>query len=213
MNVALHDAGDRLAAIGSDRHMNTHRVRPRGDVELPADPHQRVTKPHQKTIAQIVLGGGIGRSAAVEPVQDDLVAAIEDVDERRAVAGRRFRTEDVQIRRELDQARRVHRRLVEIGDDPVARSLRIDREVNGADDLLVAGQADVGACRDLDARHLGARRRRRRRRATRPRRSSDDTSWRPPFSERYCALRLPTNWLNAASHLAMVCSGPVSLRK
>ena len=128
--------------------MNLHRHRPILTIELPADPDEREAEAHQEAIAEIVFGRRIGRAAAIEAVQHDLVAAIEDVDERGAVAARRLGPEDVEIGGELDASGRVDRRLVEIDDQAVARILRIDREVDRADDLLVARRAEVGAAGD-----------------------------------------------------------------
>src|SRR5262249_16183218 len=120
-----------------------------------------------------------------------------------AVARRNLRPQDVEIRRELDAAGGVDRRLVEIHHHAVARRVRIDREVDRADDLLVSGGADVRALRDLDARHFGARG------AAEDQREGDRQAQRL-F---HCVPKLPTKWLNAASHFATVFSGPVSLMK
>src|SRR5262249_32679088 len=190
-------------AIGRDRHVHAQRVGPRGDVDLPADPHDRVAEAHQKAIAEIVFGRRIGRAAAVESVQDDFVATVEDVHQRDAVSGRGLRPEDVEIRRELDETGGVDRRLVEIDDQAIAPRLRIDREVDRADDLLVAGDPDVRASGDVDARDL------------RTRDGARDQHERRGQAEhpRHWNLKLFTNWLNAASHFATVCSGPVSLMK
>ena len=152
------DAGDRGATIGRHRHADAHRQRPLGHIELPPDPDQRVAEPHQEPIAKIVVGRRVWRPAAIEAVQRDLVTAIEDVDERCAVSSRRLRPQDVQIGRELDAARGVDGGLVEVGDDLVVGILGVDGEMDRADDLLVARQAEVGTARDLDARHLRAER-------------------------------------------------------
>src|SRR5262249_25601284 len=147
--------------------------------------------------------GGIRRPAAVETIQHDLVAAVQDVHQRDAVSRCRLRPKDVEIRGELHEASGVERRLVEIDDRAIARRLRVDGETDGADDRLVAGCPDVGACRDVDSRDLCTRN------AARDQRERGEE----PEHLFHWSLKLLTNRLNAASHFATVCCGPVSLMK
>jgi hypothetical protein len=58
-------------------------------------------------------------------------------------------------RGELDEPLAVLFRLVEIDHDGVARVRRIDGKIDRADELLVAGCADIGTSDNLDADDLG----------------------------------------------------------
>jgi hypothetical protein len=63
-----------------------HQAAAVGKVKLPADPHQRVTLLHQKTVAQIKRRIRIERRRRpVESVEHVLTATVENVKQRNAV--------------------------------------------------------------------------------------------------------------------------------
>ena len=108
-------------------------------VELPADPDEREALAHQEAVAESAsVDRSADAAARLNPVSTVLRPRLTMSIERDAVALRRvLRLEDLEIGGELDQPGGVARRLVEIGDDPVARVRRIDDEVDLADDQLV----------------------------------------------------------------------------
>src|SRR5689334_6127215 len=99
----------------------------------------------------------------VEDGKESLVAAIHDIEEQDAVSVRgllRFNNE--QVGGKLHLALAVPRRLVEIGDDAIARIIRRDREVDLAGELFIWSDRAEGfsaehvlTARDFDARDLG----------------------------------------------------------
>ena len=154
--IGANETGDRLA-LGTfcDRRVETHQAGFIAHIPLPADPDQGDAAPHEKAVAEFVRGRGIERTFGVlYHVQHPFTAAIWDLDERRAVRMRRvFRLENVNIGRELDFARAVPRRLVEVDDGLIGGGLGFDREVHLADHLLVgAGVAECFAVEDVGAR-------------------------------------------------------------
>ena len=155
---------DDTGHAGRRRHVDPDRAVALRHVELPADPHDREALPHQQAVAELGVRRQVaGRGGAVESGEDGPAAAVDDVDERDAVpVGRVLRLEDREVGAELDEPGGVARRLVEIGDDLVARALGIDDEVDASDDQLVAAGRTEGAPAehvpargDVDARHFG----------------------------------------------------------
>jgi hypothetical protein len=133
------------------------------NIELPPHPHQGIALLHQEAVAEIPLGGWVGyHRCAVVVAKDVLAPAVEDIEERDAVAaGGIFRSKHVEISRKRHAPVRIARRLVEIDDGLIAGMRGIDREKHLPDDLLVgAGGAErlaaenVRARSNLDSRHL-----------------------------------------------------------
>ena len=143
VNVARDDARDDGAVLGRDGHFDPDGAVARRDVELPAHRHH-----HHAHLPQQPIVGGVARPRRPVEPQGGRAAAIDDVDEGRAVAAR-YRALQREVRGELDEARGVPRRLVDVRDDGVARVLRVHREPQPANHLFPAG-ADVGARDHLD---------------------------------------------------------------
>ena len=166
--VAAHEPANRAAVLGRGRRIDADQTLPLRHVELPADPQQREALAHQEAVAHL---GGRGRIEAaarvVEESEHAFAAAIGDLIEHRAVAAPdRLRLDHVEVGRELDLARRVSRRLVEIGHDAVRRQRRIHGEEDLSRQLLVRTGGAEGLAADeiaarlhIDADDLGERRR------------------------------------------------------
>ena len=138
-----------------------------GDVELPSDPHQRVTVLHEQAITEIAVGGRIvARPPRLNRPNRTHDAAVRDFEEQDAVALRRIRrSKHVQIGREAHAAIGITSRMIEIDDADVVRIGRIQRELDAADEPLVWPGGSEGlptrhsrSRRDGDARDLGGRR-------------------------------------------------------
>ena len=79
-----------------------------------------------------------GVCRVLEDRQNPLRAAIAGFVEEPAVAARGIdRLEEIEVRREFDEALRILRREIQIDDAAVLRPRRIEGEVNGAHQLLV----------------------------------------------------------------------------
>ena len=153
-------------AGGGDRNRHPHPSR--RYVPLPSHPQQREALPHERAVAELRGGGRIGRVGGVlEDRQDPLAAAVAGLVEEAAVAAPRIhRFQQVEVRRELDQALRVLRGAIEVDDGAVLRQPRVEREVHPADEFLVgAGGTERRAVQhrlaadDLEAGHAGVGRR------------------------------------------------------
>src|SRR5437764_370638 len=92
------------------------------NVELPPDPHQRITLPHQEAVAEIRLGGGIENLwRAVEVADDVLAPTIEHIEQRDAIAERGVLwPQNVEISSEGHAPGGIAWRLIEIDDRLIA---------------------------------------------------------------------------------------------
>ncbi len=137
--ITPHESLDRLAVVGRRRRVHADEAGALRDVELPADPQQREALIHQKPVAHLGRGRGIGASSGViEEAEHAFAAAVGHFVEHGAVAAlHSFRLDEKEVRRELDLAARVARGLVEVGHDLVRGQRRIDREINLPGDFLV----------------------------------------------------------------------------
>ena len=112
----------------------------RRQVELPADPHQRVALTHEEPIAEIGGRGGIRGAAcgSVEAPEQTLGAAIGNLEQQDPVPACRVDgTQYEQVGGEVHAAVRCPSRAIDIDDTSVSRVGRIDRERDGADQLFV----------------------------------------------------------------------------
>lgn len=130
---------DRFAVLENGRCFEPHQAAAVGKVKLPADPHQRVTLLHQKTVAQIKRRVQIERRRRpVESVEHVLTAAVENIKQRNAVAVRLiFWGKHEEIGHPSHTPGGIAWSLVEIGDRLVAAIVRIERVVHLAGDFLV----------------------------------------------------------------------------
>ena len=125
------------------------------DVELPPDRDEREALKEQRGVAKVrfrcrVVRGGSGTERGEQAES----SAVDDVEEDDAVAARGvLRFENEEIGRELDLPLAVSRGQVDIGDDLIARILRVDREVRLPVKFLVgADVAERFAVQDVDSR-------------------------------------------------------------
>ena len=138
--VGADQTGDRLIR-GSfhDRRIQPHQTRLIAHIPLPTDPHQCHTTSHQETVTEFFRGRGIRRPFGIlHHAQHPFAAAIRDLDECGAARSRRLlRLKNVNVGGELDLALCVARRFLQINDDSVRRGIRLYREENLADQLLI----------------------------------------------------------------------------
>ncbi|TMD86258.1 MAG: hypothetical protein E6I78_06095 [Chloroflexi bacterium] len=129
-----------------DGHAQREPLITREDIALPSSPGNRVALLHQQAITKIGRGLRIidpGR--LVEAVQDDLVAAIVHLEDQLLVPPAQVdRPQEVDVAADLDQAARISRRLVEVGDGGVAGVQRIEPQINRAGDPLVGARRTEG---------------------------------------------------------------------
>jgi hypothetical protein len=81
------------------------------NVDFPADPHHRVTVPHEQPVTEVCIGRRIGAGSrrAVEAAQQTSTAAVCDFEEEDAIALRRIaRTKDVQSWKKTARGHRNH---------------------------------------------------------------------------------------------------------
>ena len=154
--IAADEAGDPPAVLGRDGHLHPHHARPLGNVPLPSHPEQREALTHEPAVAEVGVGRRIERRGG-------FAAAVADFVEQAAIAARGIdRLQHVEIGARFHLAARVARRERQVDDHRVAREIRIDAEVDFADELLVrsrgaelaAVQHDLAA---LDAQANDAR--------------------------------------------------------
>ena len=58
-DLAADDAGDRFAVVWGDRRKDANEFLALGDIELPADPEERESLPHEGPVAHLCVGGRI----------------------------------------------------------------------------------------------------------------------------------------------------------
>ena len=128
------------------------------NVELPADPDQRVALLEQQRIAEVLFGAQFAAVVEVEHAQHAPAAAIGDFEQRRAVPLRRIlRPQHDQVGGELHQSFGVLRRAIDIRDDLVGGQFGIDGEIDFARDLLVVRDGKIHPLGDLDTCDGGVR--------------------------------------------------------
>ena len=137
--VAAHQACDSPSVVGRDRHLHSHDAGSIGHVPLPSHPEEREALTHERAVAELRLGRRIGAAGRfLKCGEHRLAAAVADFVEQPAVAAPRVDGhEQVEVSAELDLAIRVARRELQIDDVRIAGEIRIEREVDLADDLLV----------------------------------------------------------------------------
>ena len=126
------------------------------NVELPADPHDRKALVHQKAIA-------VPPGAATVESQGGLVPPVRNIDQRHTVPALRIgRRQDHQIGGRFHHSLTVPRRAIQVRDDLVHWIVRVDRERDPTDDLLIG--TDVAKASpvfegttldDVDRRNIG----------------------------------------------------------
>ena len=110
------------------------------DIELPSDPHERVSLFHQEAVAEVGRGSWILTSvrAAIEAPEESLAPPIGDLEQQRAVAFLRVnRAQDIEIGGEVHAAICAACRVLEIDDARVVLVGGIERELDRAGELLV----------------------------------------------------------------------------
>ena len=147
--IAAHPAGDRLAGIGRNRDLHPHA--PFRHVPLPSHPEQGVALLHQRAVTELGFArriGGVGR--ILKDRQNPLAAAIAGLVEKPAIAASRVEgLQQIEVRRELDQALRILRREIQVDDAAVLRPRRIEGEINFAGEFFIRpGGAERAAVED-----------------------------------------------------------------
>ena len=130
------------------------------DVELPPDRDEREALKEQRGVAKVCFRCRVVRGRrGTERAEQAEASAVDDVEEDDAVAARRvLRFENEEIGRELDLPLAVSRGEVDIGDDLIARILRVDREVRLPVKFLVgADVAERLAVQDVDSLGISTR--------------------------------------------------------
>ena len=93
-------------------------------------------------VGRLVGVVGAGLPDVVEQLRRELRAAVGNIDQQGAVGAQRIgRAQQHDIGRRLDPALRVARRLVDVGDDRVARVGRVDRNGGARRDLHIGTDA------------------------------------------------------------------------
>src|SRR5712671_5944520 len=158
---------DRLSVFRRRRKSCGHPIVRSRRAGVPTGPDEAAAAPEGKAEPKIILGLWIvsigARRGIVEQVHNHLAATIGDVvDEHTAGSAWIGRPQNEEIGLVLDQTARVHRSLVEIGNDAVFQYLRIEFSLcRPADPQIGAGPADSPpfgewlhcAHLDLNARH------------------------------------------------------------
>ena len=163
--VAPHEAFDGTVAIARDRRFEPQEARLARHVELPADPDDGQSQPHQEPVAQLGLARRVvAPIRAVEVRERGLATTVADLDERHARPRHALRAQDHEGRARLDESGGVPRGALEVHDATVGAIRGIEGEVDHAGELLVsAGGAErapaeeVHARLDRDVPDLGAR--------------------------------------------------------
>ena len=118
----------------------------RFDIELPADPHDRIAILHQEAVAEV--GGGRGiltASGAIESAEDALASAVSDLEQQRAVAACGVDgLKHIEVGGEVHTSITAARRRIEIDDGLVARICGIERELDRARQLFVRANRPKG---------------------------------------------------------------------
>ena len=161
---------DRRAGVGGDRHADRHAVIHARRVGIPAAPHDGVALAEHEAVPGVLSSGRIvhgarGRRRLVHERQEELASAIGHlVEELPAAEGGIRRAHQVEVDFVLDEAPGVAGRPVEVDDDGVFRSGRIEVAVRRTRDANVgpgrperaAGSERLGAVdHDLDDPSLG----------------------------------------------------------
>ena len=193
--VGADEAGDRRAVrVRRDRREHPHPQRVVvGDIPLPAQPEQGEPPAQQEAVAEV--RPGLRPEAAlghVEVGEEPLPPPVVHFEQQRSPPLRHdFRAEEVEVGGHLDLPVGVHRGEPEVRDDPVRRVLRVEGEVDDADDPLVGpGQPEappaqqVAPLGDLEPDDFGGRRR--------PEREQEGESRQPPPPGREAASVVPS---------------------
>ena len=122
-----------------------------GNVELPAEPGNRVSFTQKKTIAE--FGIGIGSTSAVHEAQNAFSAAVRNFEEDGVVPFIHvLGLEEIKVRREFHFSLGVARRFVEIDDLAVVEIFWIHSEIDAPNDPLVgASESEWPAILDVRA--------------------------------------------------------------
>ena len=132
-----HAAAQRLAVANGERQPGHDVLAAVDQVALPARPDQRVAETHQEAVASVLGLRHVG-AATIAEAREAAVAPVRELIEHAAAAsGDLDGLDDVERGRELDEARGVARRQVEIDDRRQAGLGRVDREVGIAEQALV----------------------------------------------------------------------------
>src|SRR5580658_8497061 len=139
-----NQARDGLAVLFGDRDREMEKIRARGNIELPADPDERVALLEQKAIAK-----GLGRvdveraTGEIEGAQEAFAAAVRNLKQCRAVAFSGIaRLEDEEIGFELDKTGSVDRSQIQVGNDAARGEFGVDGELHPSlNGLIRAGGA------------------------------------------------------------------------
>lgn len=148
LDLGTHHPGD---PAEHGRVEQTHQSGFVGQIELPADQHERISLFEHPRIAE-VLGRPhrIGAAATAE-LEQRRMPAVGDFHEQRPVTfGRVLGAHHQQIRGEFDESLGVTRRAVEIDDRAVRGVVRIEREVDLPRDPFRARDRKVGALGNID---------------------------------------------------------------
>ena len=153
-DLAADQPGDRGSVVGGDRWKHSYASATQRHVELPSQPEQREPVLEQEPVAHFLVGlWGSAATSVVVVAQHSLAAPVRHLVEQGAVAACDVLGFDqVEVGPELHLAVRVAGRVVDVGDDPVGRIVRVDGEVDRPFDPLEGARQPVG----LAVGHLGS---------------------------------------------------------
>ncbi len=138
-------AGHRQAVLDHRRRVEAQEAAVTDDVPLPADGGDAPAVIEQEAIAWVVAGRDTGEVRRAIEGAEELAAAVNQPDQRPAVAARCFRgLKEREVGPEAYAALRVSWRQLEVDDAFVGRGIRVDSERDERIDLLVgAGVAEA----------------------------------------------------------------------
>jgi len=143
--VATRQSFNGLIAVSRDRQIGAQVFSFHGHIKLPPDPKQGEAVAHKETIAEVgfVLGIGsvplapLGR-CVVEKRQQSLAAAVGCSEEQRAIATPHILWfEQKKVCRELNFARRIQRRVLDVCDYQIGGVAWIDFVINPSREFFV----------------------------------------------------------------------------
>ena len=126
-------------------------------IELPSEKRDREPLVQQESIAQDPrIGGETRLTCTAQEAERLIAAAVRYFEEHRVPrACGALRHEHQQVAVEFNPTRGVRRRVIDVGDPPIGRVLRVDGEVHARDDSFVS--PGVVSAKNIDSNDLRRR--------------------------------------------------------
>jgi len=163
VDLASNQPLDRVEAVGCNGGVQSHEPVAMRRIELPAQPQQGKTVVQEQTVAHLLFSRRVEAAGGeIEDAQYRLGTPIGHFVQDRTVAAQHIPgLEQKEVRVKLDLAVGISGREADVGDDRVGRVVRVDCEVDLADQSLVwPGQTErlavdhIRAGLNLDPHHF-----------------------------------------------------------